>query len=135
MATILNMMIGELESSHSEVGPAAGNPSSQTSAHLGFLIDYSYDGPGIKIKEVPAKAPGSYAKSKLSAGEIVTKINSKLVKADESLYRDVLNEQVGRDLVMTSNTVRSRAASSAASSGTTESRRDASMSRPSLAGN
>lgn len=101
MATILNMMVGELESSHSEVGPGPGNPGSQTSASLGFLIDYSYTGKGIKIKEVPAKAPGSFTKSKLVAGEIVTKVNGKDVQADEALYRDVLNEQSGRDLKLT----------------------------------
>jgi tricorn protease len=98
MATILNELVGELESSHSEVSPAAGNPAGQTSAHLGFLIDYAYDGPGIRIKEVPAHTPGSYAKTKLNAGDIVTQINGKDVRADEELYKDVLNEQTGRDL-------------------------------------
>ncbi|AIE88139.1 TolB protein precursor [Fimbriimonas ginsengisoli Gsoil 348] len=100
MATVLNMLVGELESSHSEVSAAPGNPSSQTSAHLGFTFDYSYPGPGIKIKDVPARSPGSYAKSKLSPGEIVLKINGKDVLPDEVLYRDVLNEQVGRELTL-----------------------------------
>jgi tricorn protease len=101
MATLLNMMVGELESSHSEVSPAPGNPSSQTSAHPGFTFDYSYSGPGIKIKDVPAHTPGSYSGSKLLAGEIVQKINGKEVAINESLWRDVLNEQVGRTLVLT----------------------------------
>lgn len=100
MATILNELVGELESSHSEVSPAAGNPGGETSAHLGFLIDYSYEGPGIRIKEVPARTPGSYAKTKLNAGDIVTQINGKEVRADENLYRSVLNEQTGRELVL-----------------------------------
>lgn len=101
MATVLNMLVGELESSHSEVSPASGNPSSQTSAHLGFLADYSYEGDGIKIREVPAHTPGAYLKTRLQAGEIVRKINGKPVRLDEALYRDVLNEQVGRELVLT----------------------------------
>lgn len=101
MATVLNMLIGELESSHSEVGTAPGNPGGQTSAHLGFLFDYSYAGPGIKIKEVPARSPGWYAKTKLTAGEIVEKVNGKDVRIDEALYRDVLNEQTGRDITLT----------------------------------
>lgn len=101
MATVLNMMIGELESSHSEVSPAPGNPPSQSSAHLGFTWDPNYDGPGIKIKDVPANTPGSFAKSKLNPGEIVTKINGKDVQMDEALFRDVLNEQTGREVTLT----------------------------------
>lgn len=101
MAIVLNEMIGELECSHSEVSPAAGNPTSQTSAHPGFKFDYSYPGPGIRIREVPPRSPGSYSRTKLAAGEIVTQINGKNVNLDEYLWRDVLNEQVGRDLVLT----------------------------------
>jgi Tol biopolymer transport system component/C-terminal processing protease CtpA/Prc len=101
MATVLNMLVGELEASHAEVGNAPGNPSSQTSAHLGFTVDYDYSGPGIKIKGVPARTPGSYAKTKLNPGEVVTKINGKEARLDESLYRDILNEQVGREITLT----------------------------------
>lgn len=101
MATVLNELVGTLESSHSEVSAAPGNPGSQSSAHLGFTFDYSYAGPGIKIKEVPDKTPGSYAKTKLVPGEIVTKIDGKAVQIDEALWRDVLNEQTGRDLTLT----------------------------------
>jgi Tol biopolymer transport system component/C-terminal processing protease CtpA/Prc len=124
MATVLNMLVGELESSHSEVSPAAGNPGSQTSAHPGFTFDYSYSGPGIKIKDVPARSPGSYAKSRLLPGEIVLKINGKDVAPDEALWRDVLNEQVGREIALTvqgadgkTREVRYRALSSGAFAG------------------
>ena len=100
-ATVLNQMIGELESSHSEIGPAPGNPNSTQSAHLGFTFDYGYQGPGIRVKEVPAHSPGSYAKTRILAGEIVVKVNGKEVVANETLYRDVLNDQIGRDIVLT----------------------------------
>lgn len=100
-ATVLNMMVGELEASHAEVGPAFGNPRGESSAHLGFTFDYSYSGPGIKIKEVPAKTPGAYAKTKLNPGEIVTKINGKEASISEGLYRDLLNEQAGREVTLT----------------------------------
>jgi Tol biopolymer transport system component/C-terminal processing protease CtpA/Prc len=101
MATVLNMLVGELEASHSEVSPAAGNPDGENSAHLGFTFDYNYDGLGIRVKEVPSRTPGSYAKTKLNPGDIVTKVNGEAVSTNEALYRDVLNEQVGRDLVLT----------------------------------
>ena len=100
MATVLGMMVGELESSHSEVSAGPGGNKGQTSAHLGCSWDFSYDGPGIKIKDVPKHAPGSYAKSKLSPGEIVLKVNGKDVSTNESVFRDVLADQTGRDLNM-----------------------------------
>jgi Tol biopolymer transport system component/C-terminal processing protease CtpA/Prc len=100
MATILGMLVHELEASHSEVGPAPGNPGSQSSAHLGFTFDYSHQGPGIKVLEVPARAPGSFTRSRLNPGDVVLKINGFDVRADENLYRNVLNEQVGRELTL-----------------------------------
>ncbi len=97
MATVINMLTGELEASHAEVSPAPGNPSGSNTAHLGFTIDYSFAGPGIKIKEVPRRTPGSYAKTKLSPGEIVTAINGQKVSANEQLWR-VVADQTGREL-------------------------------------
>jgi len=130
MATILNEMVGEMECSHSEVGPAAGNPAGQTSAHPGFLIDYSYEGPGLKVKEVPDRTPASYPKTKLNAGDIVTQINGKDVRLDENLYKDVLNDQAGRDLTLNvkspdgkTRTVKYRALSQGAFNGIMEENR------------
>jgi tricorn protease len=101
MATILNEMVGELESSHSEVGPAAGNPRSETSAHPGFSFDYTYSGPGIKVLDVPRGVPGSYSGTRILPGEVVTAINGTPVNVDEALWRDVLNDQVGRTIDLT----------------------------------
>lgn len=98
MANLLNMMVGELESSHSEVGAAPSGLRSAGSSHPGFTFDYAYTGAGLKVVEVPANAPGSYAKTKIEPGEIVLEINGKPVSPDEALYRDVLNDQAGRDL-------------------------------------
>ncbi|MBI5705796.1 MAG: PD40 domain-containing protein [Armatimonadetes bacterium] len=108
MATLLNMMVGELESSHSEAGPGAGNPGGSTSAHLGFTADYRYDGPGIKIKEVPKGVPGSFTKTMLKAGEIVLQVNGKDGSMDEALYRDVLNDQTGREITLLVNATASK---------------------------
>lgn len=101
MSIVLNFFAGELEASHMEVGAAAGNPPSANTAHPGFMIDYAYEGPGIRVREVPARAPGSFARTRISAGEVITKINGKDVSVNEALYREVLNDQVGRDLTFT----------------------------------
>jgi tricorn protease len=100
MATVLGLMVGELECSHSEVSSAFSPVRSLSSAHPGFSFDYSFAGPGIKIKDVPRKTPGSFAKTKLSPGEVVLKINGKDAAINESLYRDILNEQSGREITL-----------------------------------
>lgn len=101
MANLLNMMVGELEASHTEAGAAPGPadaPRSASGSHPGFTFDYGFEGPGIRIESIPDGAPGSFAASKLEVGEVVLKINGKDAKLDESLYRDILNEQAGREL-------------------------------------
>lgn len=100
MATVLNMIIGEVEASHTEVGAAPGGNPSASSAHLGFFMDFSYTGQGIKVLEVPNRTPGSFTKSKLNPGDIIVKINGKDVNPSEALYRDVLNEQSGREITL-----------------------------------
>ena len=103
-ATVLNMMAGELESSHSEVrGNETPGPSAESSAHPGFTVDWSHDGPGVKVLDVPYNAPGSFDKTKLSPGEVVLKINGADVGPDMSLY-NALNGQNGRDLTLTVST-------------------------------
>ncbi len=99
-AALLNGMVGELESSHSEVSANPPGVRPVPSAHLGFLFDYAYAGPGIKVLSVPAKTPGSYAKSRLVPGDVVRRINGKGVAPNEALYAEVLNGQVGRELVL-----------------------------------
>ena len=99
MAILLNMMIGELESSHSEVGPAPGGVSGQSTAHPGFTIDYSHKGPGIKIADVPKGSPGWFEKTKLNPGEYVMRVNGVDVKPDQAFW-NLLNGENGRDLTL-----------------------------------
>ncbi|MCW5943334.1 MAG: PD40 domain-containing protein [Fimbriimonadaceae bacterium] len=103
MATLLNLVIGEVESSHSEVGPAAGNPSGPSSAHLGFTVDYAHEGPGLKIKSVPKRAPGSYPETRLAAGEYVLAVDGVDVQPDEALYGRALNDKAGRVVTLLVN--------------------------------
>ena len=93
---LLNRMIGEVESSHSEVGASASSVTSPSTAVLGFYLDYDYDGPGLRVKEVPAHAPGSYAKTRISPGEYVLEIDGQEVNRDENLYK-ILNDKGNHD--------------------------------------
>ncbi|MEI6512423.1 MAG: S41 family peptidase [bacterium] len=94
---LLNMMVGELDSSHAEIGPARSGPRGDEFPSLGFFWDDNYHGPGIRIKEVPDGAPGSYPKAKLNTGEYVLQINGKDVQLDENLYK-IIKNKTGKDL-------------------------------------
>jgi len=107
MATVLNMMIGELESSHAEVGPAPGNPASPSSAHLGFTWDYSYGGPGLRVKDVAKGSPASYSATRIKPGEYVMAINGRDVKLDQELWK-LLEGQTGREVTLIVSTTPSK---------------------------
>jgi Tol biopolymer transport system component/C-terminal processing protease CtpA/Prc len=94
-ATLLQMMVGELESSHSEVGPAPGGNPSPTTPHLGFTFDYAYEGPGIRVDKVPQGSPASFPQTLIKPGEYVLAIDGHDVTLDENLYRTI-NDKQGR---------------------------------------
>ena len=99
-AGLLHMMIGELEASHSEVTPA-GSTRGDTGGgavtpHLGFTFDYSYAGPGLRVKTVPPGAPGSYKKTEIKPGEYILALNGKEVTLDERLYQ-LINDKQDRE--------------------------------------
>jgi tricorn protease len=101
LATVMNMMIGEIEASHSEVGAAPSPIASPSTRQLGVYFDYSYNGPGIKVKDVPKRAPGSYAKTRIKPGEYIVAVDGKDVTLDENLYKTL---DVGdRDLILLVN--------------------------------
>ena len=95
-ATLLQMMVGELEASHSEVSPASGGPTPPVTPHLGFTLDYSYAGPGLRVRDVPEGAPGSYRKTEIKPGEYVLAINGNDVTLDERLYQ-LINDKQDRE--------------------------------------
>lgn len=102
LATLLNMMIGEVEASHSEVGPAASPVVSPVTRNLGVYFDYAYAGPGIRVRDIPKRAPGSYAKTRIKPGEYIVAVDGKDVTLDENLYK-ILNDKGDRDFTLTVN--------------------------------
>ena len=103
-ASLLQMMVGELETSHAEVTPASGGVSAPVTPQLGFTFDYSYcGGPGLRVKQVPAGAPGAYAKTEIKPGEYVLAINGRDVRLDEQLY-ELINDKQEREFEFLVNT-------------------------------
>jgi C-terminal processing protease CtpA/Prc len=92
-ATLLQMMVGELDASHSEVTPASGGPSGPVTPHLGFTFDFAHAGPGLKVGQVPAGAPGSYEQTRIRPGEYVLAINGRDVRLDEHLFEWINDKQ------------------------------------------
>lgn len=90
-AQLLSMMVGELDSSHSEVtAPPPKNAPKPSTPHLGLTFDYSHQGMGIKVKSVPRGAPASFEKTRIKPGEYILGINGELVTCNEKSY-DWLN--------------------------------------------
>lgn len=95
-AALLQLMVGELEASHSEVNPPEP-PQRVNTPHLGFTLDYRHAGPGLKVLAVPQGAPGWFKKTEIKPGEFILEINGEPVAAEETLYR-LLNRRQGREL-------------------------------------
>jgi Tol biopolymer transport system component/C-terminal processing protease CtpA/Prc len=99
---LLNRMVGELEASHSEVGAAPSKVKGPATRYLGINYDYSYEGPGIRVLNVPKRAPGSYAKTSIKPGEYILAVDGQDVTLDENLFR-VLNDKGDRDFELLVN--------------------------------
>ncbi|MGY8650303.1 MAG: S41 family peptidase [Verrucomicrobiia bacterium] len=93
-STLLQMMVGELEASHTEVTAPSDTPKPST-PHLGFTIDHSHRGLGLKVKTVPKGAPGSFEKTLIKSGEFIISIDGSMVDANERLY-SLLNAREDR---------------------------------------
>ena len=86
-AQLLSMMVGELNTSHSEVtAPPSKDAPKHTTPHLGLTFDYSHQGKGIKVKAVPNGSPASFEKTSIKSGEYILGINGELISCNELLY-------------------------------------------------
>lgn len=101
-ASLLNRMVGELEASHSEVGPAPSPVTGPSTRYLGIYYDYSYQGPGIRVLDVPKRAPGFYSKTRIKPGEYIMAVDGKAVTLDENLFK-TLNDKGDKDFELLVN--------------------------------
>jgi Tol biopolymer transport system component/C-terminal processing protease CtpA/Prc len=98
-ANLLSELLGELNVSHSGSRYYPSN-SSEATANMGLLFDWTYTGKGLKIDEVVEKGPFSRSTSKVRPGMIVEKINGIEID-DENDYTQLLNGLAGKKTLVT----------------------------------
>ena len=98
-ANLLSELLGELNVSHSG-GRYYPSGSSEATANMGLLFDWTYTGKGLKIDEVVEKGPFARSTSKVRPGMIVEKINGTLIN-DENDYTQLLNGLAGKKTLVT----------------------------------
>lgn len=99
---LLSEMLGELNGSHTGSGYRVGSKGLAV-GRLGLFYDDSYEGEGVKIKEIMAKSPLKLKKTDVEVGMIITKINGvKISSEQESTTMDyLLAGKVGKNITLT----------------------------------
>jgi Tol biopolymer transport system component/C-terminal processing protease CtpA/Prc len=82
---MLSEMLGELNASHTGARYYAPSTALPT-ATLGLFYDESYDGDGLKIKEIIAKSPFTLKKTAVKVGCIIEKVDGTSIKKDEDYF-------------------------------------------------
>ena len=73
--------------------------ASLSTAALGVFYDETYDGDGLKIKEVLAKGPFAIKKTDVTPGCIIEKIDGKPILKDQD-YFPLLEGKAGRKVLL-----------------------------------
>ncbi len=95
---VILMMMGELNASH--LGIWKGGGERETTGALGILYDTEYRGGGIKVKDVVPDSPASKEEADIRAGDIITHVNGKEIKAGENFYAFLRNKN-DKDVMLT----------------------------------
>lgn len=95
---MLSEMLGELNGSHTgaRYRPAASGPAT---ASLGAFFDPSYEGDGLKIREIIKKGPLTEADSRIQEGCIIEKIDGQPIGGGADYY-PLLNGKAGKKVLL-----------------------------------
>ncbi len=100
-ANLLSEMVGEVNSSHSEISPAPHGAGPQT-GNLGLFYDDTYAGPGIKVSGVLAKGPTDKAATRVLPNEYVMAVDGVDVEMNEFFY-NTLQDKAGKKVELLVN--------------------------------
>ncbi len=103
---VINLMLGELNASH--MGFTAANDNNwrsddrwhENTAHFGARYDYSYKGPGLKIRDILPDSPAELYQSRLYPNEIITHINGVEIMPETDINK-LLTGDLARDFTLT----------------------------------
>ena len=95
---MLSEMLGELNGSHT--GARYYYYSGISYGTLGLLYDWAYTGDGLKIKEVLKGGPAYIADPEIKAGDVITAIDGKEIKAGENWF-PLLTMKAGDKVLVT----------------------------------
>lgn len=93
-AELLSEWLGELNVSHTG-GRFSPGLKSDATASLGVLTDWNHKGKGALIAEVIEKGPFDNARSKVTVGTVIEKIDGREI-TPETNYTDLLNGKTGK---------------------------------------
>lgn len=104
-ARVLSLMLGELNGSHlgfkpkDDLGPAIDGSDDwhPETIHTGVRFDFTFKGPGLKVRDVIPNGPATDADSLIEPGEVILSIDGTAVDPGIDLTT-VLNGRAKRDL-------------------------------------
>ncbi len=98
-AEMLSEMLGELNASHTGSGFVYHAPDGDATADLGVFYDQTYHGPGLKVAEIVEKGPLVIAKSKITPGMVIEKIDGEEI-APGADWCPLLNRKAGKPVLL-----------------------------------
>ncbi len=98
-AEMLSEMVGELDASHTGSGYRPHPPGADETAALGVFYNPDYAGPGLKVDEIIEGGPLTVAKSKITPGMIIERIND-VTLAPGSEFDSLLNHRAGKPTLL-----------------------------------
>ena len=95
---LLSEMLGELNGSHTGARYNNGGPALST-ANFGVFFDETYQGDGLRIKEIMAKSPFALKKCDVTTGCIIEKIDGQAIQAGMD-YFPLLEGKAGKKVLL-----------------------------------
>lgn len=95
---LLSEMLGELNGSHTGARYNSGGPALST-ANFGVFFDDTYQGDGLRIKEIMAKSPFAIKKCDVTPGCIIEKIDGQAIQAGMD-YFPLLEGKAGKKVLL-----------------------------------
>lgn len=96
---VINMMVGELNASHMGMYTLFRGQRTKT-GDIGLRFDASYKGLGLRVSYVRPKGPATRRQSRIRRGEILTRVNGRVLNENTNLYT-FLNWHIGRPVYLT----------------------------------